>query len=288
MIHGDVSTTEVRACASLYTGKMRDTGSGLDYFGARYYASSMGRWLSPDPINLTNARLMNPANTLNKYAYGANNPLKYVDQDGKDITIFYIPPSNPFNPLDTGHVLVGAVNQDTGASAVMNFYPNVTPPSLVMFNVPVPGQFESADDALVASSLTIRTTPEEANTVIAAIKQLESGAAPNFQTLSNNCTTEVEDVLKDIGLINPGDYDPNQYWFHMYSNYSAAAMQNPFAAFGPIPHAEGQEYGNPRNMGMSYGNLFWLLQFYANTPEPTATVTTTETVTLPDGTTQSY
>jgi RHS repeat-associated protein len=272
-----------------FTGKEHDSESNNDYFGARYYASSMGRWLSPDPINLTNARLMNPANTLNKYVYGANNPLKYVDQDGKDITIFYIPPSNPFNPFDTGHVLVGAVNQDTGASAVMNFYPNVTAPSpSSWFNIPVPGKFESVDDALVASSLTIRTTPDEANTVIAAIKKLESGQAPNYQDISNNCTTEVEDVLKDIGLIDPGDWDPNQYWFHMYSNYSAAAMQNPFAAFGPIPHAEGQEYGNPRNMGMSYGNLFWLLQFYSGLPEPKATVTTTETVTLPDGTTQSY
>ena len=30
------------------TGKERDTESGNDYFGARYYASSMGRFLSPD------------------------------------------------------------------------------------------------------------------------------------------------------------------------------------------------------------------------------------------------
>lgn len=31
-----------------FTGKERDTESGLDYFGARRYASSMGRWMSPD------------------------------------------------------------------------------------------------------------------------------------------------------------------------------------------------------------------------------------------------
>ena len=34
--------------ASRYTGKERDTESGLDYFGARYYSSGMGRWMSPD------------------------------------------------------------------------------------------------------------------------------------------------------------------------------------------------------------------------------------------------
>jgi RHS repeat-associated protein len=33
---------------SRFTGKERDTESGNDYFGARYYASSMGRFMSPD------------------------------------------------------------------------------------------------------------------------------------------------------------------------------------------------------------------------------------------------
>jgi RHS repeat-associated protein len=31
-----------------FTGKERDTESGNDYFGARYYSSAMGRWMSPD------------------------------------------------------------------------------------------------------------------------------------------------------------------------------------------------------------------------------------------------
>ncbi len=92
-----------------FTGKERDQESGNDYFGARYYASTMGRWMSPDPINLTNARLMNPANTLNKYAYGANNPLKYVDPDGKDITLYYRAPSG--GATDFGHVMLGVLAQ---------------------------------------------------------------------------------------------------------------------------------------------------------------------------------
>ena len=32
-----------------FTGKERDSESGNDYFGARYYGSSMGRFMSPDP-----------------------------------------------------------------------------------------------------------------------------------------------------------------------------------------------------------------------------------------------
>jgi len=34
-----------------FTGKERDSESGLDYFGARYDASSMGRFMTPDPIS---------------------------------------------------------------------------------------------------------------------------------------------------------------------------------------------------------------------------------------------
>jgi len=31
-----------------FTGKQRDAESGLDYFGARYYGSSLGRFVTPD------------------------------------------------------------------------------------------------------------------------------------------------------------------------------------------------------------------------------------------------
>ena len=70
---------------SCSTGKERDTESGNDYFGARYYASSMGRFLSPDwsakiePIPY--AKLNNPQ-SLNLYAYVGNNPLIRTDPDG--------------------------------------------------------------------------------------------------------------------------------------------------------------------------------------------------------------
>jgi RHS repeat-associated protein len=64
-----------------YTGKERDTESGLDYFGARYYGSSMGRWTSPDPSGLAYADPTNPQ-SLNLYSYVLNNPLAFTDPDG--------------------------------------------------------------------------------------------------------------------------------------------------------------------------------------------------------------
>jgi len=62
------------------TGKERDTESGLDYFGARYYASTMGRWMSPDPSNL-GVDIYLPQ-TWNRYNYAVNNPLTVADRNG--------------------------------------------------------------------------------------------------------------------------------------------------------------------------------------------------------------
>lgn len=71
-------------CAYKFTGKERDTESGLDNFGARYNASSMGRFMSADPVFMNVMRVMDPQR-LNLYAYGRNNPLVYTDPTGKDI-----------------------------------------------------------------------------------------------------------------------------------------------------------------------------------------------------------
>jgi RHS repeat-associated protein len=66
-----------------FTGKERDTESGLDNFGARYDASSMGRFMSPDPLGGHNE----DPQTLNRYAYVRNNPLSLTDPTGLD---FYL------------------------------------------------------------------------------------------------------------------------------------------------------------------------------------------------------
>jgi RHS repeat-associated protein len=73
--------TMLNVCASRYTGKERDTESGLDYFGARYYGSTMGWFMSPDPSGLYFADPANPQ-SLNLYAYVQNNPLVHVDPTG--------------------------------------------------------------------------------------------------------------------------------------------------------------------------------------------------------------
>jgi len=54
-----------------FTSKELDE-TGLQYFGARYYSPLTGQFLTVDPVK----------DGMNWYAYGNNNPLKYVDPDG--------------------------------------------------------------------------------------------------------------------------------------------------------------------------------------------------------------
>ena len=57
-----------------YSGKERDDSTGLYYYGARYYASWLGRWLSPDPAGTVDG--------LNLYAFVSGNPIRFVDEAG--------------------------------------------------------------------------------------------------------------------------------------------------------------------------------------------------------------
>jgi RHS repeat-associated protein len=68
----------------LFTGQRLDRDTGLYYYGARYYDQGLGRFISPDIV------VQNPGNpqTLNRYSYCLNNPLKYADPTGLDCVVF--------------------------------------------------------------------------------------------------------------------------------------------------------------------------------------------------------
>jgi RHS repeat-associated protein len=78
------------SCTSFYgspyhfTDKERDFESGLDYFGARYNASSMGRFMTPDEP-FVDQHTGNPQ-SWNLYAYARNNPVTFTDLDGQTCT----------------------------------------------------------------------------------------------------------------------------------------------------------------------------------------------------------
>jgi RHS repeat-associated protein len=86
----------------LFTGKERDSETGWDYFGARYYDPAIGRWLSVDP-------LAQKAPDMTPYHYTHNSPINRFDPDGKDDFNYFLMPGetdfdfdNRWNRLSNG------------------------------------------------------------------------------------------------------------------------------------------------------------------------------------------
>jgi RHS repeat-associated protein len=135
-----------------FTSKERDNETGLDYFIARYYSSTQGRFTSPDefsggPDELYSfvddasanptfyADLTNPQ-SLNKYQYSYNNPLRYVDPDGHD-------PADPSQDdtcpcvkgptdqqiLEAGKAVIETVGKYTGLFALADALREYGPPA---------------------------------------------------------------------------------------------------------------------------------------------------------------
>ena len=84
-LHTHTGTSDV---AYKYTGQERDPSTGLYFYNARYYDPVLGRFLSPDTL------VQSPGDpqSLNRYAYARNNPLRYTDPSGhffKSISKFF-------------------------------------------------------------------------------------------------------------------------------------------------------------------------------------------------------
>jgi RHS repeat-associated protein len=116
-----------------FTQKERDNETGLDYFEARYFSSTQGRFTSVDPFNIAletqqaaelnpekakalfNAYLSQPQQ-WNRYAYAINNPLLYVDPDGEAIQLS--------NDKDERERQLQALREMVGSDAAGYLYAN--------------------------------------------------------------------------------------------------------------------------------------------------------------------
>ena len=62
-----------------YTGHVQDAATGLTYMQQRYYDPQLGGFLSVDPVTAYES----PIGAFNRYKYGANNPYRFTDPDGR-------------------------------------------------------------------------------------------------------------------------------------------------------------------------------------------------------------
>jgi len=140
-----------------FTSKERDNETGLDYFGVRYYASMQGRFTGADPydINFERQETADPeeADALfteyigqpqrwNRYSYALNNPLRYVDPDGRKEEEFEVHKLNLLGK-EIKVKISKNLNQDqratvleniTAAVSRINEAQNLTPPEIKQVN----------------------------------------------------------------------------------------------------------------------------------------------------------
>jgi RHS repeat-associated protein len=100
-----------------FTGKERDSETGLDYFGARHYSSGLARFITPDwsstPVPVPYADLTDPQ-SLNQYGYVRNLPTTRSDPDGHDgVWAFFRGVANAW----ASDNLMGAGRNDQGGVA---------------------------------------------------------------------------------------------------------------------------------------------------------------------------
>lgn len=98
--YGDIQKTWVNEFNPTfkYSGKERDTDTGFDYFGARYYSNKCYRWISTDPIITESVEY---PHEMNLYAFTKNNPVTYYDPDGRSVN---------YAGIGVGEALYGMVN----------------------------------------------------------------------------------------------------------------------------------------------------------------------------------
>jgi RHS repeat-associated protein len=64
-----------------FSAKEKDVETSLSYFGSRYYSSDLSIWLSVDPMS-------DKYPSLSPYTYCADNPVKLVDPNGEEVSVF--------------------------------------------------------------------------------------------------------------------------------------------------------------------------------------------------------
>lgn len=78
--YGETTSDSANPFTHKFTGQEQDSETGLYNYNARFYYPYIGRFVSPDTI------VPNPVNpqSLNRYAYVLNNPLRYTDPTGHE------------------------------------------------------------------------------------------------------------------------------------------------------------------------------------------------------------
>jgi RHS repeat-associated protein len=161
-------TTDVK-----FTAKSRDSESNLDFFGARYFSGSQGRFSTPDAV-FADQRAANPQ-SWNLYGYVRNNPLHNIDPTGR----------GTFGDIAWG------IPQGTGSFILNNFMPYMAFKAIqqTVNDLRNPAAAQARDQA-TAKAVTSLTTAQGRQAAATAV-----GNAWNGMTTTDKTATVTQAVL---------------------------------------------------------------------------------------------
>lgn len=157
----------------LYTGQEHDSESKLHYYNARYYDPHIRRFTQPDTFIQD---VYNPQ-SLNRYSYVLNNPLKYTDPTGH----FWQKIFTPSFWVSAWQNTVKVVNFVSTVVSKVSSYVRMTPPSVYKPPAPPPNQ-----------PLRINPPPPPASTSTGNAASTNISGQVNMQSSTSNITTKVE------------------------------------------------------------------------------------------------
>jgi RHS repeat-associated protein len=200
-----------------FTFKERDTETGLDYFAARYYSNTQGRFTSADPFSIillrqnskTEANLqafnqfLGDPRRWNRFAYTVNSPLVFTDKTGLDIMVIenHSTKGNPIGHTAiaiTGHGVYSMGNAESTDRSDRKVRNNIVGGSVSEYINREAGRRST-------TIIIIKTTPEQD---AAALKQLRKDANDPRQLTkgdiaSENCSTRSNAALDAAGITTP-------------------------------------------------------------------------------------
>ncbi|MGH2506842.1 MAG: RHS repeat domain-containing protein [Ktedonobacteraceae bacterium] len=214
-----------------FTGKERDTESNLDNFGARYNSSQMGRFMSPDPSDLSVDFWM--PQTWNRYSYALNNPLSIVDRNGLWPTYIHNEIINEAFPgmsaQDLKMLSDASYNMDYGPgqqSAALSFEHGMSNG----LTGQTPSEAEQQADAFIAQN-----QHDAAKIQADWIASGHSGIAPAALTDFGNALHTIEDRLSPAHAgyqpwYGQSKWNPSAWWHYLRESHITPGQMNTAAS----------------------------------------------------------